>query len=75
MDKLFNSQDRTVEAHIVFVGLAILFVGVVALIVAVLKPEVFHINDLGASFGWIMGGGGAYAGGQAAQTRLSDGNP
>jgi hypothetical protein len=71
MAGLFDSTDRSVEAHIVYAGLGVVAVIICAIIFVILDVKDFHLSDLGIAIGSIMTGSGVGAVGQGIQSRIT----
>ncbi|MDE2099140.1 MAG: hypothetical protein KGL39_17935 [Patescibacteria group bacterium] len=75
--KLFDSSDRTVEAHIVLPAFAILaFIAFSGMDVILLR-HAFNPDSYGQGVGWLLSGGGIGAIGQGMQNKMQgpNGNP
>jgi hypothetical protein len=68
--KLMDGKDSTVEAPIVFVGLSIVGVLLLAGYALVARGIDISISDVGSACGWILGGGAAAQAGQGASRKM-----
>ena len=69
LKKMFDSRDKSVEAHIVLMSLAIVSLIMLAAFHVLYLKQAFDPNAYGQGTGWILGGGGAAAAGQGMQRR------
>lgn len=75
LKRLFDSRDRSVEAHIVLPCLGACSLIVLAAYHVICLHNPFDASGLGQGLGCVMGGGGLAAAGQAVQNNKGADNP